>query len=57
MPKKNNEKIQQSLLDKDAKIIISVFNEQKNEFTKAIYELETENNKLKEENNIYKNKF
>ncbi len=57
MPKKNNEEIQQSLLDKGVEIIISAFNEQKNEFTKAIYELETENNKLKEENNIYKNKL
>lgn len=57
MPKKTNEEIQQSLLDKGVEIIISAFNEQKNEFTKAIYELETENNKLKEENNIYKNKL
>lgn len=57
MPKKNNEEVQQSLLDKGVEIIISAFNEQKNEFTKAIYELETENNKLKEENNIYKNKL
>lgn len=57
MPKKNNEEIQQSLLDKGVEIIISAFNEQKNEFAKAIYELETENNKLKEENNIYKNKL
>ena len=57
MPKKNNEEIQQTLLNKGIEIVLSAFNEQKKEFKKTIYELEKENNKLKEENNIYKNKL
>jgi len=57
MPKKNNEELQQTLLNKGIEIILSAFNDQKKEFKKTIYELEKENNKLKEENNIYKNKL
>jgi hypothetical protein len=57
MPKKNNEDLQQTLLNKGIEIVLSAFNEQKKEFKKTIYELEKENSKLKEENNIYKNKL
>jgi len=57
MPKKNNEDLHQTLLNKGIEIVLSAFNEQKKEFKKTIYELEKENNKLKEENNIYKNKL
>ena len=57
MPKKNNEELQQTLLNKGIEIILSAFNEQKKEYKKTIYELEKENSKLKEENNIYKNKL
>ena len=57
MPKKNNEELQQTLLNKGIEIVLSAFNEQKKEYKKTIHELEKENNKLKEENNIYKNKL
>ena len=55
--KNTNDDLKQSLLDKGFNIIISAFNQQKNEYTNKIYELEIEINKLKEENNIYKNKL
>ena len=57
MPKKVNENIQQSLLDKGLKLIVSAFNEQKKEFSKTIFEQEIEIKKLKEENNVYKKKL
>lgn len=40
MPKKNNEDLQQTLLNKGIEIVLSAFNEQKKEFKKTIYELE-----------------
>ena len=57
MPKNNNSQLEQNLLDKGLKIIICAFNEQKKEYSKNILQLESEIKKLKEENNIYKNKL
>ena len=57
MPKNNNSQLEQNLLDKGLKIIICAFNEQKKEYSKNILQLESEVKKLKEENNIYKNKL
>jgi len=57
MPKNNNTQLEQNLLDKGLKIIICAFNEQKKEYSKNILQLESEVKKLKEENNIYKNKL
>lgn len=59
MPKSslNEEMNNESLLDKGLKIIIRAFNEQKKEYSKNIFLLQSEIKKLKEENSIYKNKL
>ena len=57
MPKNSKDQNDQSLLDKGMKIILCAFNQQKKEYSKNIFELETEIKKLKEENYIYKNKL
>jgi len=59
MPKSslNEEMNNESLLEKGLKIIIRAFNEQKKEYSKNIFLLQSEIKKLKEENSIYKNKL
>ena len=49
--------IEQSILNKGIKLIIYAFNNQKNEYTKNIDQLESEIKRLREENFIYKNKL
>lgn len=51
------EQLNESLLDKGLKIIISAFNEQKDEYNNNISLLKSEIKKLQEENFIYKNKL
>ena len=51
------EQLNDSLLDKGLKIIISAFNEQKDEYNNNISLLKSEIKKLQEENFIYKNKL
>lgn len=58
MPKNAfTEQLNESLLDKGLKIIISAFNEQKDEYNNNISLLKSEIKKLQEENFIYKNKL
>ncbi len=56
MPKLANEEIQQSF-NKGLKILMNAFSAQTKEYSKTIYEQEIEIKRLKEENNIYKNKL
>jgi hypothetical protein len=57
MPKNGSNQIDQNYLDKGLKMIIYAFNEQKKEYSKKNNQLELEIQRLKEENNIYKNKL
>lgn len=58
MPKNAfTEQLNESLLDKGLKIIISAFKEQKDEYNNNISLLKSEIKKLQEENFIYKNKL
>ena len=57
MPKDGGSQIDQNYLDKGIKMIICAFNEQKKEYSKKTIQLESEIKRLKEENNIYKNKL